>query len=83
MKIYNINNTCNFFKKLASCQGEVEFVDGRNGSRTPLTKQGIQENLLPLSLINGEISEIELIFHNHQDFDSIFRWVMNKGSIAC
>lgn len=83
MKIYNIDNTCNFFEKLAACQGEVEFVDERNGSRTPLTKQGIRENLLPLSLINGKIKEIELIFHNHQDFDSIFRWVMNKGSIAC
>ncbi len=83
MKIYNINNTCSFFEKLAACRGEVEFVDGRNGSRTPLTNQGIQENLLPLSLINGKINEIELIFHNHQDFDSIFRWVMNRGSIAC
>lgn len=82
MKIYNINNTCNFFEKLVACQGEVEFVDRKNGSKTPLTKQGIQQNLLPLSLINGRISEIELIFHNHQDFDNIFRWVMNKGSIA-
>ena len=82
MKIYNINNTCNFFKKLAACQGEVEFVDEKSGSRTPLTQQGIQENLHPISLINGRISEIELIFHNRQDFDSIFRWVMNRGSLA-
>lgn len=81
MKIYNISNTNSFFEKLASCQGEVEFVEAQSGCRTLLQRQSIQETLLPLSLIHGKINEIELIFHNHQDLENIFRWVLNKCGI--
>ena len=81
MKLYNINNTTNFFEKLAACQGEIELVDEKSGNKTFLPKESIQETLLPLSLVQGTISEIQLIFHNHQDFDSIFHWVFNKCSV--
>lgn len=82
MKLYNIDNTGKFFEKLASCRGEVEFVDEKSGCRTSLPKQGLQEILSPLSLVCGPIDQIELIFHDHQDFDSIFRWIINKGGIS-
>lgn len=82
MKLYNIDNTGKFFEKLAACQGEVEFVDEKSGCRISLPKQGIQEILPPLSLIHGGIKQIELLFHDHRDFDNIFRWVINKGGIS-
>lgn len=82
MKLYNIDNTGKFFEKLAACQGEVEFVDQNNGCRTFLPKQGIQEILSPLSLVHGRINQIELLFHDHRDFDNIFRWAINKGGIS-
>ncbi len=81
MKIYNINNTTDFFEKLAACRGEVELVDEKNGDNTLLQKQSIRETLVPLSCVQGTISEIQLIFHDHQDFDSIFQWVFNKCGI--
>lgn len=82
MKLYNISNTDTFFKKLAACRGEVEFVDEKNGNRTFLPRQGIRESLLPISLIHGEIREIELIFHDQQDSETMFRFALNRGRIA-
>lgn len=78
MKLYNIDNTRCFFEKLASCRGEIEFVDRESGNRTPLQKQGIQESILPISMVRGKINEIELIFHDHQDSENLFLWALNK-----
>lgn len=82
MKLYNITNTRSFFEKLAACRGEIEFVDKKNKRRMPLQKQSIRETLLPLSPAYDKISEIELIFHDHQDFTDIFRWTINGCGIA-
>lgn len=81
MKIYDISDTRKFFEKLDACQGEIEFVDEQSGLRERLDVSAGRK-FYPFSTVRGTISEIELIFHDHQDFDRIFRWVLNKGTLG-
>lgn len=81
MKIYDITDTRKFFEKLNACQGEIELVDAQSGSREHL-EAPVSQKLYPFSTVQGTISQIELIFHDHQDFDSIFRWILNKGTLG-
>lgn len=81
MKIYDISDTRKFFEKLNNCRGEIELVDGQSGLRQ-LLQTPVRQTLYPFSTVQGTISQIELIFHDHQDFDSIFRWVLNKGTLG-
>lgn len=80
MKIYDISDTRKFFEKLNDCRGEIELVDALSGERERL-EAPVRQRLYPFSTVQGTISQIELIFHDHQDFDSIFRWILNKGTL--
>lgn len=81
MKIYNINDSREFFKKLASCQGKVKLVND-SGEQIELTPGLADANFLPLACIHGTIREMEIIFQDAEDCRKIFSYLLNKRGAA-
>lgn len=78
MKIYDITDTRKFYEKLTACKGKVEIIDEKSGARE-LVKAPADRTLFPFSFMQGTISQIELIFHDDRDFNTIFRWLQEKN----
>lgn len=81
MKVYNIQDSREFFEKLTACKGTVELVnnDGKHltlmdGTQTP--------NALLMTYFQGAIKEMELRFQDQEDCSRILRYLMNKRHLA-
>ena len=82
MKIYNIENTKDFFETLSECEGNVELVSN-NGEHITLNKaHGNNLNLLSETYVDGMIKEIELAFTNKTDAVKIFEYLSGMHNVA-
>ncbi len=81
MKVYNIHNGKEFFKKIAACEGMVELVNEK-GERLQLTKGMPDPSTLPMMYFDGAIREMELFFQNQKDCTRILHYLMNKRHLA-
>ena len=75
MKLYHIDNIEGFFAMIDSCKGKVELVTGE-GDRLNLKSKLSQYVSLAQVFSNGEIPEMEIIAHEKEDFDKIFKFMV-------
>ncbi|MFG6332966.1 MAG: polya polymerase [Lachnospiraceae bacterium] len=81
MKVYNINNSREFFEKLTACKGTVELVN-EEGKRLRLADGPLTPDTLLMTYFKGTIREMELIFQNSEDCARILSYLMNKRHLA-
>ena len=77
MKIYNINDTHEFFERLSACEGRVELIDEK-GARFELLHGKRSSGIVPLFSLYGNIRQIELKFEKAEDCSKIFSYLINK-----
>ncbi len=78
MKIYNIENTGNFFKTLSECEGNVEIVN-KNGKHIALKDENL--NVLK-SVYTDTIKELEINFSDGQDAVKMFQFLTGMSNVA-
>lgn len=81
MKIYNINNTKEFFERLSSCRGMVKLVN-ENGEQIEINPRKMDSSLLPAVYVQGSIQQMEIIFQDAEDCRNIFSYLLNKRGLA-
>ena len=82
MKIYNIENTKEFFETLSECEGNVELVSDNGEHITLSSKNGENLNLLSETYVDGKIKEIELAFSDKTDAVRIFEYLTGMHNVA-
>lgn len=82
MKIYNIENTKNFFETLSACEGNVELVGNKGEHITLNSENGENLNLLSETYVDGMIKEIELAFSNKNDAVKMFQYLSGMHNVA-
>lgn len=75
MKIYKIEDVEGFFEVLDKCKGVVELVTSE-GDRLNLKSKLSQYVALTKMFKEAQIENIELIAHEPEDVDLLFRFVM-------
>lgn len=81
MKVYNIRNSKKFFERLSGCKGGVELVN-ENGIHLTVIKGGEQAELLPMTYMDGEIRQMELVFEKKEDVHYMMSYLVNLGCMA-
>lgn len=76
MKVYNIRDSKRFFKQLAGCEGVVELVN-EEGTHLTVTRGKEKPDLLPMTYMDGEIKQMELVFERQEDCQYIMSYLMN------
>lgn len=76
MKVYNIRNSKRFFEHLAGCRGTVELVN-ENGIHLTVTSGKENADLLPMTYVDGEIRQMELVFERREDCHYIMSYLIN------
>ncbi|MBO4845203.1 MAG: hypothetical protein J5525_02740 [Lachnospiraceae bacterium] len=82
MKIYNIENTKEFFETLSECEGNVELVNDNGEHITLSNKNGENLNLLSETYVDGSIKEIELSFSDKTDAVRMFTYLSGMHNVA-
>lgn len=67
MKIYNIQDTREFFNRLTKCKGDVEVVNKQGMHLSLVDNDRKQLETVAASYADGKISEIELYFLKPED----------------
>ena len=82
MKIYNIENTKEFFETLNECEGNVELVNNQGEHIELNSKKGSNLNILSETYVDGIIKEMELCFANKNDAVKIFQFLSGMHNVA-
>ncbi|KGE18964.1 hypothetical protein [Paenibacillus wynnii] len=75
MKIYKIQDVEGFFSVLDKCKGVVELIT-TEGDRLNLKSKLSQYLALSKMFKEADIENIELIAHEPEDVDLLFRFIM-------
>ncbi|WP_410511325.1 hypothetical protein PaeBR_14610 [Paenibacillus sp. BR2-3] len=75
MKIYKLENVDGFFEVLDKCKGVVELVT-TEGDRLNLRSKLSQYVALSKMFKEAEIRDIEIVAHEPEDVDLLFRFIM-------
>lgn len=81
MKVYNIQNSRDFFEQLTACRGTVELVN-KDGRHLTLIDGPLAPDELLMTYFQGAIKEMELIFQEQEDCSRILNYLMNKRHLA-
>ena len=77
MKLFNIDNSEEFFNVVNECKDKVELVK-KDGSRIDL-KSKLTQNILS---IDGHFSELQLALHNREDISKLLAYAIDTKYIA-
>lgn len=76
MKVYNITDSKRFFEHLAGCEGVVELVNGE-GMHLTVSQGKEKAELLPMTYMDGEIKQMELVFEKQEDCHYMISYLIN------
>lgn len=76
MKIYNVRNGKEFFKRIAECNGSVELVNEK-GLHLQITPGKENPDLIPMNYIHFNIDQMELKFEKPEDCLNIVSYLSN------
>lgn len=77
MKLFNIDDSEEFFNVVNECKDKVELVK-KDGSRIDL-KSKLTQNILS---IDGHFSELQLALHNREDISKLLAYAIDTKYIA-
>lgn len=76
MKVYNIRDSKKFFEHLAGCKGAVELVN-EEGMHLTVIRGKEKADLLPMTYMDGEIKQMELVFERREDCHYVMSYLIN------
>ena len=77
MKLFNIDDSKEFFNVVNECKDKVELVN-KDGSRIDLRSK-LTQNILS---IEDHFPELQLAFHNREDLSKMLAYAMDTKYLA-